>query len=458
MHEGSDGWDQLHYDHRSSKVTVAPWDLWKRLRDQCPAIHSDHYGGFWFVSRHEDVNRVLVDWETFTAAEGTNIPRQAMLMLPLECDPPLHRQYRTILNPQLAPQKVTLHEGWIRAEAQQLLAELKGRDRFDLVNDYAEPLARTLAMRVIGYDEADLPKLAHWTHVLSVGTRDDEEGMQVAMEFFGYLAATLMARAEEPPRDDLISLLFTGTIDGRPLTFEEQQSVLLLLTFGGLHTTGTVLSGALVWLADHPEDRARLRADPEVLGTAVDEFVRYVSPVTHMSRTAAVDTELGGCPIRAGEKVLFGIGSANHDERVFDGARGRRARPLPQPPLRLRRRSAPVRRVPPRQARCPHRPRGVPGHLRRLRDRGPSRAALPRRRGAPPADRTGRGARPMIRRITIDGCTGHGRCYDVCPEVFEPDEEGYSRLRDVEVEAGTELDAGLSRAVAACPERAISVG
>jgi len=318
VHEGSNGWDQLHYDHRSSKVTVAPWDLWKRLRDQCPAIHSDRYGGFWFVSRHEDVNRVLVDWETFTAAEGTNLPRQAMLMLPLECDPPLHRQYRSILNPQLAPQKVALHEGWIRAEAQQLLAELKGRDRFDVVNDYAEPFARTLAMRVIGYDEADLPKLAHWTHVLSVGTRDDEEGMQVAMEFFGYLAATLAARAQEPPRDDLMSLLFTGTIDGRPLTFEEQQSVLLLLTFGGLHTTGTVLSGALVWLADHPEDRARLREDPELLGTAVDEFVRYVSPVTHMRRTAAVDTELGGCPITAGEVVLFGIGSANHDERVFD--------------------------------------------------------------------------------------------------------------------------------------------
>ena len=215
-------------------------------------------------------------------------------------------------------------------------------------------------MRVIGYDEADLPKLAHWTHVLSVGTRDDEEGMQVAMEFFGYLAATLVARAEEPPRDDLISLLFTGTIDGRPLTFEEQQSVLLLLTFGGLHTTGTVLSGALVWLADHPEDRARLRADPELLGTAVDEFVRYVSPVTHMSRTAAVDTELGGCPIKAGDEGALRDRVGQPRRAGVHGARGRRARPLPQPPLRLRRRSAPLRRLPPRQARRPHRPRGVP--------------------------------------------------------------------------------------------------
>jgi cytochrome P450 len=93
--------------------------------------------------------------------------------------------------------------------------------------------------------------------------------------------------------------------------------MLLLLTFGGLHTTGATLAGAIVWLADHPEDRARLTAEPELMTSAVEEFVRYVSPVTHMTRTAAKDVELGGCPIYKGERVMFGIGSANHDESVF---------------------------------------------------------------------------------------------------------------------------------------------
>ena len=195
---------------------------------------------------------------------------------------------------------------------------LAGRTNFDVAADFAEPFAKVVALRVIGFDPADLPKLEHWTHVLSVGTREDEEGVQAGMELFGFLGATLAQRAAEPPRDDLISVIVAGTIDGRPLTADEQLSMLLLLAFGGLHTTGQVIAGALVWLADHPEDRARLRDEPELMGPAVEEFVRYVSPVTHMNRTAAKDTELGGCPIKSGERVMFGIGSANHDERVFD--------------------------------------------------------------------------------------------------------------------------------------------
>ena len=138
VHERTGGWSALHYDHRATKVAVSPFDLWRRLRDQCPVLWSEQYGGFWFVSRHEDVNRVLVDWETFTAAEGVNIPRQAMPMLPLEVDPPLHRQYRSILNPSLAPQRVAPQEPWVRAEARRRLAALAGRDRFDVAADFAE--------------------------------------------------------------------------------------------------------------------------------------------------------------------------------------------------------------------------------------------------------------------------------------------------------------------------------
>jgi cytochrome P450 len=319
-HPRADGWRSLHYDHRASKVAVDPWDLWRRMRDQCPVLWSDRYDGFWFVSRHEDVNRVLVDWEHFTAAEGTNIPKQAMRMLPLEIDPPEHRQYRAILNPALAPQRVAPQEGWIRDEARRRLAALAGRTTLDVATEFAEPFAKTVALRVIGFELDDLPRLEHWTHILSVGTRDDEEGLTAGMEFFGYLAETLAARSVEEPRDDLISLIVNGSVDGRALSPEEQLSMLLLLAFGGLHTTGQVIAGALVWLADHPEDRVRLRAEPELMPTAIDEFVRYVSPVTHMSRTAAADTELAGCPIRAGERVMFGIGSANHDERVFERA------------------------------------------------------------------------------------------------------------------------------------------
>ncbi|MGV0834372.1 cytochrome P450 [Mycolicibacterium thermoresistibile] len=314
----TDGWDRLQYDHRDSRIVVAPHDLWRRLREQCPAIHSDRYGGFWFVSRYDDVKTVLTDCETFTATEGINIPRQNMALLPGEVDPPIHREYRRILNPPLAPQVVKQHEGWIRELAREWVGKIAEKGRFDLCSDYCEPYAKRVSLRVIGYEPEDLDKLDHWTGTLAAGVRDDEEGIRLSMEFFAHLADTLQRRATEEPRADIISAIVSGEIDGRPLTLEEQQSILLQTTFGGLHTSGAVMAGALVWLAGHPEDRARLEREPELMPKAVEEFIRYVTPVPHMNRAAAKDTTLGGCPIAKGERVMFGLGSANHDETVFD--------------------------------------------------------------------------------------------------------------------------------------------
>lgn len=312
-----DGWDRLQYDHRDSRIVVAPHDLWRRLRAQCPVIHSDRYGGFWFVSRYNDVRTVLNDCDTFTTTEGVNIPRQNMALLPGEVDPPLHREYRRILEPLLAPQVVKQHLPWMRELAREWIAKVAGRDHFDACADYCEPYAKRVALRVIGYDLADLDQLDHWTGVLAAGVRDDEEGLRLSTEFFGHLAKTLQQRAADNPREDVISAIVHGRVEGRPLTLEEQQSLLLQATFGGLHTTGAVMAGAIVWLAGHPEDRARLRNDPALMGTAIEEFIRYVTPVPHMNRAAAKNTTLGGCPIAKGERVMFGLGSANHDETVF---------------------------------------------------------------------------------------------------------------------------------------------
>jgi len=312
-----DGWDDLQYDHRDSRIVVAPHDLWRRLRSQCPVVHSDRYGGFWFVSRYDDVKTVLTDCETFTTTKGVNIPRQNMALLPGEVDPPLHREYRRILEPALAPQVVKTHGAWMRELAREWLDKISGRDRFDACADYCEPYAKRVALRVIGYDVADLDRLDHWTGVLAAGVRDDEQGLRVSREFFGHLAKTLKQRAAEPPRDDIISAIVHGRVEGRSLTLEEQQSLLLQASFGGLHTTGAVMAGAIVWLAGHPEDRARLRKQQHLMGTAIEEFIRYVTPVPHMNRAAAKDTTLGGCPIAEGELVMFGLGSANHDETVF---------------------------------------------------------------------------------------------------------------------------------------------
>jgi len=316
----ADGWNEFQYDHRDSHLVAQPYDMWRRLRAERPVIHSDRYGGFWFVSRYDDVRTVCKDWRSFTSTTGVAVPRMPIVMYPGEVDPPLHGKHRNLINPLLAKEAVGKHENWIRDLARERISRIEDDVVFDACKDLCEAFAKRVALKVIGYPEQDLDRLDHWTTILAYRAREDEESQQVAQELFGYFGEILQRRAEEGPGDDIISALVFGEIDGRRLTMEEQLGNLLEISFGGLGTTGAVFAGALVWLAGHPEDKARLRDNPETIPTAVEEFVRYISPVTQMGRGAADDVTLGGCPIPKGDRMLIGYASANRDDSVFENA------------------------------------------------------------------------------------------------------------------------------------------
>ena len=314
----ADGWNEFQYDHRDSHLVAAPHDMWRRIRAEHPVIHSARYGGFWFVSRHEDVKRVCKDWRSFTSTTGVAIPRMPIVMYPGEVDPPVHGKHRNLINDLLSKETVSKHESWIRDLAREWISTLEDGAVFDTCKDLSEPYAKRVSLKVIGYPVEDLDKLDHWTTVLAYSARDDEESHRASADLFGYFNEVLQRRAAEGPSGDIISALVFGEIDGRRLTVDEQLGNLLEITFGGLGTTGAVLAGALVWLAGHPEDRVRLRDNPGMIPVAVEEFVRYVSPVTQMGRGTAQDVVLGGCPIPKGERLLIGYGSANRDESVFE--------------------------------------------------------------------------------------------------------------------------------------------
>ncbi|MFD8340157.1 cytochrome P450 [Streptomyces solisilvae] len=314
----ADPWDELQYDHRESRLSATPFDLWRRLRAERPVIHSNHYGGFWYVSRYDDVKTVLRDWTNFTTTMGIGLPRQQIVMLPGEVDPPLHGKYRNLINPLLSREAVQKHEPWVRELAREWIAQLPENEVFNVCEDFCEPFAKRMNLKVIGYREEDLDDLDRYSTILARGTRDDEEGRHAAASFFAIFQESLTRRAEEGPAGDLLSALVFGEIDGRRLTPEEQQGMLLEITFGGLDTTSAVLAGALVWLAGHPEDRARLRDEPELMPKAIEEFVRYVTPVSQMARATKEPVSLSGCPVAAGERLLIGYASANRDETVFE--------------------------------------------------------------------------------------------------------------------------------------------
>ena len=158
----------------------------------------------------------------------------------------------------------------------------------------------------------------------------------------------MAARKDGPFGEDLISLIVRGDIDGEPLSPDEMMSYVALLLFGGLHTTTHAIAGFLVWLAQHPEHREVLRSDPTVFPAAIEESLRYTSPSTHIARTSTKSTEVRGCPIPEGSRIMVGIGAANFDPRKF--ATPSRwcstAHPTPMPPSGSDRTAASVRTSP----------------------------------------------------------------------------------------------------------------
>lgn len=310
------------YDHFDPLVVQTPHAEWAKRRDGCPVSHSTAYDGFWFLARYVDVYATLVDTETFSSAEGAATPRQPIALIPEDVDPPLQKKYRRIINPHLTVQQVATFEPWVRGIARRLLDDIGDRTEFDLVEVFARPLPQLVTVRLVGIPEEATALVARCTGQMAEVAKDNPAavaaGAAAGEELFGYLGGLLAERRGLPSRGDWISAILDGSVDGEPLSEMDQLCYVALLLFGGLHTTTGALAGALVWLGDHPEDRERLRADPGLYRTAVDEIVRFTSPSSHLGRNATRDVEIGGCPVPAGSRVMVGLGSANRDPEKFD--------------------------------------------------------------------------------------------------------------------------------------------
>lgn len=303
------------YDHFSELIASDPHATWRQMRDDAPVTWSDQHGGFWALTRYEDVRAAAVDTETFSSAQGISIPKLDLPPgLPLECDPPEHREYRRLLNAPLAPQVVAHHEPDLRRFAQELIQGFIDRDRFDLGDVFASPFPKRVSLRFIGLPDDDWVEVGDWVDRITA----DHTDMDAAMGFFGYLAESVVARREQPPGDDLMSALVYGTYEDRPLHDGEVFANLMTLIFGGLHTSTLLITGTMKWLLDHPDERAHLLATPSLMPSAIDELLRYVSPSGGNGRTLTRDVELHGCPMHAGDRVMLVWGSGNRDPREFE--------------------------------------------------------------------------------------------------------------------------------------------
>jgi len=292
-----------------------------RLRDEAP-VAWNNTKGFWAVSRWDDVMAVSTDPETFCSGRGILVMEiGASYESPptmMHTDPPEHTVYRKLVQPGFAPGRMRALEADVRRRAKLLVDEIEAGRAVDFVETVAVPFPLYIISALLGMPDEDWRRFYEWSEAVIPGATDWSEDKRATLQadMHDTLLATTVARRADP-RDDLISVLAQVEIEGRRLSDAELAMFLVQLLVAGNETTRNLVSGGLVALAERPEAWERLRRDRTLVPTAVEEMLRWTTPVVSFMRTATREAELGGQAIREGDPVLLLYASANRDERQF---------------------------------------------------------------------------------------------------------------------------------------------
>jgi cholest-4-en-3-one 26-monooxygenase len=320
-------------DHDSFLAGV-PHDAFAALRRDDPVHWQDDHlgGGYWNVTRYADVVRVSRDAATFSSwVGGTQIetPEAGILeqtrALMLNMDPPDHTKLRLLVNRGFTPRMIKRLEDGVRSGARDLVDRVCEAGTCDLVEDVAAELPLQVMGELLGVPAEDRHAVLAWTNNQSGNndpeyrTGDENAGLQSMISMLGY-AAGLAQRKRAEPGDDIMTSLLHAQVDGDALGDTEFQMFFLLLAVAGNETTRNLVAQGVLALLEQPDQLERLRHDPALLPTAVEELLRWVTPVMHFRRTATRDVDVAGQRIHRGDRVVIWYVSANRDEEVFPAA------------------------------------------------------------------------------------------------------------------------------------------
>jgi cytochrome P450 len=305
-----------------------PHETFRTLRADDPVSHHDHPTwprGYWVVARHADVQRVSRDSATFSNAPNPFLDAEmaeddaTMAELLISQDPPIHTKLRKLINKGFTPRRVAQLEDRVRERVDRIVGALAGRNECDLVTDIALWLPLHVIADLVGVPEDDRAQVFRWTE-LTFGFDENvtaDERADAATAMFMYADGLCEQRRAEP-RDDLLSVLITAEVEGESLTQMQIDLFFMLLQNAGSETTRNLITTGMLVLLEQPDELERLRADLSIMPTAVEELLRWVSPVMQFTRRAVHDTEIGSRAIAAGDRVALVYPSANRDERAFD--------------------------------------------------------------------------------------------------------------------------------------------
>lgn len=298
-----------------------PHELFAQLREQAPVAWNADLG-FWAVTKHADVCAVEADHETFCARQGILVeeigveyPSPPTMM---HTDPPEHSRYRRLVQPGFRPSAVRTLEPFIRARAKTLVDAVEPGTAVDVVRSLAVPLPLQVISEMLGVPDEEWERCYEWSEAVIPGATDwpEETRQQLLGEMTTYLLDATKQRRENP-RHDILTEIAQAEIDGDQLSDAELYMFLVQLLVAGNETTRNLISAGLVALSEFPDQWARLREDRALVPFAVEELLRWTTPVISFMRTATREVELRGVAVAEGDPLLMLFASANRDEDVF---------------------------------------------------------------------------------------------------------------------------------------------
>ena len=303
-----------------------PYPVFDELRGSCPIAHTERWGGQWMPVTYEDIAAITADTDHFssvTVGVTGRKPGEGTILTapPITSDPPEHTGARRVLLPSFSPKSVERLTPLARDLARRLIEDIResGDDVVDAADRYARHIPVLVIATMLGIPLEEEERFTDWVvRILQIGPYDFEVGQAATKELLEYFKGHVEARRADPaPHDDLLADLMEAELDGAPLTDRHILGSAFLLLVAGLDTTWSSIGSSLLHLATHAEDRRRLVAEPDLIPTAIEEFLRVYSPVT-MARIVKEDTTVGGCPMHAGDRVLLSFPAANRDPAVFE--------------------------------------------------------------------------------------------------------------------------------------------
>jgi cytochrome P450 len=320
------------YDIFDPDYVRDPVPIWKELRETCPIAHTTRWGGSWLPTTYEDLQamvRMVPELSSRTVAVVPPSPEMREELIaelkaygtenpPITSDPPEQIPFRRLILPFFSPKAVERYRPFTQDVCNRLIDEVIDKGKADAAVDYAQQIPPRVIAEILGLDPEMGDTFTDWTrNVLELGQTQPELRMKYRKVIRDFFAETVAERRQNPREDDVISQLIASEIEGEPLSDYTVIGMCNLLLVAGIDTTWSSIGSAMLHFASHADDRRRLAAEPDLFATAIEEMLRYYSPVT-MARKVTEPVTMGDATFNPGDKVLLNFPAANHDPAVFE--------------------------------------------------------------------------------------------------------------------------------------------